>query len=91
MIHGQKFFLDALNDIPKEVQMQVDMSMSLSDRVANLMKAQGLSKRDFSKKLGISESKLTNILSGTHNFTLSMIAKLSNALGEKLIVVKNEM
>lgn len=38
MIHGQKFFLDALNNIPKDVQMQVDLSMSLSDRVANLMK-----------------------------------------------------
>lgn len=88
MIHGQKFFLDALNDIPKDVQMQVDMSMRLSDCVASLMKAQGLTQKEFSQKLGISESRLTNILSGTCNFTLSMIAKLSDALGEKLIVVK---
>ena len=68
--------------------MQVDLSMSLSDRVANLMKAQGLTKKDFSKKLGISEYKLTSILSATHDFTLSMISKLSDALGEKLIAVK---
>lgn len=88
MIQGRKFFLDALNDIPKDVQMQVDMSMSLSDRIANLMKAQGLTKKEFSKRMGISENKLTSILSGTHDFTLSLIAKLSDALGEKLIAVK---
>lgn len=88
MIRGKKFFLDALCDIPKDVQMQVDMSMSLSDRIASLMKAQGLSKKELSKKAGISESKLTSILSGTHNFTLSLIARLSDALGEKLIVIK---
>ena len=88
MIHGQKYFLDALNDIPKDVQMQVDLSMRLSDRIANLMKAQGLNKRDFSKKLGITESKLSALLSGTHNFSLSTIAKLSDALGEKLITVQ---
>lgn len=88
MIQGQKFFLDALSNIPKDVQMQVDLSMSLSDRIANLMKAQGLSKKEFSKKLGISENKLTSILSGTHDFTLSLISKLSDALGEKLIAVK---
>lgn len=88
MIQGQKFFLDALSSIPKDVQMQVDMSMSLSDHIANLMKAQGLTKKEFSKKLGISENKLTSILSGTHDFTLSMISKLSDALNEKLIIVK---
>ena len=64
------------------------MSMSLSDRIANLMKAQGLTKKEFSNKLGISEDKLTSILSGTHNFTLSLIAKLSDALGEKLIAIE---
>lgn len=88
MIRGQKFFLDALDNIPKDVQMQVDLSMSLSDRIASLMRAQGLSKKEFSKKLGISEKKLTSILSGTHDFTLSLIAKLSEALGENLIVVE---
>lgn len=88
MMQGQKFFLDALSDIPKDVQMQVDMSMSLSDRIASLMKAQGLSKKELSKKAGISENKLTSVLSGTHDFTLSLIARLSDALGEKLIMVK---
>lgn len=88
MIQGQKFFLDALSNIPKDVEMQVEMSMSLSDRVANFMKAQGLTKKEFSKQLGISENKLTSILSGTHDFTLSMISKLSDVLGEKLITVK---
>ncbi len=75
-------------NIPNDIQMQVDMSMGLSDRIASLMQAQGLSKREFSRKLGISENKLASILSGTHDFTLSMIAKLSDALGERLIAVK---
>lgn len=85
MITGAKFFTDAMKGMPPDVQKQVDMSMAISDGIARILSRRGLSQKDLAKMMGKSETEVSRWLAGTHNFTLSTIAKISTALGEDLI------
>ncbi len=85
MITGAKFFTDAVNNIPPEIQKQVDMSMAISDAIAQVLSERGLSQKDFAKLMGKTETEVSRWLAGRHNFTLSTIAKISVALGVDLV------
>lgn len=84
---GQKFFMDALERIPDDVRKQVNLSMSISDRIAGILKDKGMTQRDFAKGIGRSEAEVSRWLGGTHNFTMSTIAKISAYLGEDIVTV----
>lgn len=85
MITGAKFFTDAMKSMPPDIQKQVDMSMAISDGIARILSRRGLSQKDLARMMGKSETEVSRWLAGTHNFTLSTIAKISTALGEDLI------
>lgn len=87
MITGQSYFVDALKDIPADTKKQVDFSWSISDRIAGLLSENGMSQKDLAKRMHKTEAEVSRWLSGTHNFTLSTIAKISTVLGEDLIKV----
>ncbi len=86
-MNGQKFFMDALARIPKEVDRQVSWSMLISDRLADILCRRGMSQKDFARGMGRSEAEVSRWLGGTHNFTLATLAKISQYLGEDLIRV----
>lgn len=85
---AQKFFVDAVNAIPPEIQKQVDYSMGISDSIAHALASQNMSQKDFAKKIGRSEAEVSRWLSGRHNFTLSSLARISTALGKDVIRVQ---
>lgn len=89
MITGAKFFTDAISNIPPEIQKQVDMSMALSDAIAQVLSKRKLSQKDFAKMMGKTETEVSRWLAGRHNFTLSTIAKISVALGVDLVKIMN--
>ena len=74
--------------IPKEVNMEVDMEMAISDRIYNLMTAKGLSKAEFARAVGKRPCEITKWLSGQHNFTIRTLAMLSIFFGESLVVIE---
>ena len=80
-------FQSALNTIPEEVVIQVNLSFEIADKIAEILKRQNMSQREFAKKIKRSEAEVSRWLSGTHNFTLSTIAKISAVLGEKILKV----
>ena len=82
---GQKFFLDALAKIPTDIDKQVGWSMRVSDKIADVLHESGMSQKDFAKSMGRSEAEVSRWLSGTHNFTLSTLAKISACLGVDII------
>lgn len=89
MITGAKFFTDSISNIPPEIQKQVDMSMALSDAIAQVLSKRKLSQKDFAKMMGKTETEVSRWLAGRHNFTLSTIAKISVALGVDLVKIMN--
>lgn len=87
MITGEKYFIDALNAVPADIKMMVDMSMDISEKIANTLKEKGLTQKDFAKMMGKDNAEITRWLSGTHNFTLRTLSKISTALDIDLISV----
>lgn len=87
MMTGAKFFTDAIQSIPPEIQKQVDLSMAISDAIANSLSKRGLSQKDFAKMMGKTETEVSRWLAGRHNFTIATLAKISTVLKENLIQV----
>ena len=82
---ARKFFMEAINRIPNDIERQVNLSMSVSDMIANILKGRGMTQKEFAKGMGRSEAEVSRWLGGTHNFTLSTIAKISAYFGEDII------
>lgn len=73
------------SQISPEVKKQLEISVSLANRVYDILEARGMSQKDLAKLLGKTETEVSRWLSGTHNLTIATIAKISVALGEDLI------
>ena len=78
---------EILGNIPKDVQMKIDYSIEISDRIDSLMHERGLSKKQFADALGKRPSEVTKWLSGQHNFTLSTLSMISAFFGKPIISV----
>lgn len=85
---AQKFFIEAVNAIPPEIQKKVDYSMHISDNIAHILSQKKMSQKEFAKKMGKSEAEISRWLSGRHNFTLASLAKISTALGKDIIKIQ---
>ena len=80
-------FLACLNEVPKEVGIEVDLSFDIASRIDALLAEKGLSQKEFAEMLGKRESEVSKWLKGTHNFTLRTLSKISAVLGSPIIQV----
>lgn len=84
---GNELFRECLSDVPNDVKIEVDLSFAIADKIDALLKNKGLSQKDFAKEMGKSEAEVCRWLSGTHNFTLRTVAKISAALDYNILSV----
>ena len=63
------------------------LSDSIAERMEQIMKNKGISKKQLSELTRRRPSEDTKWLSGSHNFTCKTIALISMALGEELVSV----
>lgn len=82
-----KTFREELAKVPQEISMQIDWSFDIADKIDAKLKEQGMSQREFAQKMGKRETEVSRWLSGTHNFTLSTLAKISSVLGCRIISI----
>lgn len=82
-----RMFREELARIPAEMKKQVDMSWAIADKIDSLLKARGLSQKEFAHLMGKTEPEVSRWVGGTHNFTLRTLAKISTVLGEDVIKV----
>ena len=73
--------------IPPQIHKEVEMQIAVSNRIYDLMTAQGLSKAEFARAIGKRPCEVTKWLSGQHNFTLKTIALISSFFGVPLIQI----
>ena len=74
-------------EIPVEERESARLSFAISDRIYDLMRERGLSKKQFADALGKRPCEVTKWLSGQHNFTISTLAMLSAFFGKSIISV----
>ena len=78
---------DIIQKLDKESSPNFDKvaaKMRTAARIADAMKAAGLSKSQFARKMGKSPSEITKCLSGTHNFTIDSLQEISAVLGVEI-------
>ena len=71
--------------ISPDVKKQLEISVSLANRIYDILEAKDMNQKDLAKLLGKTETEVSRWLSGTHNLTIATIAKISVALGEDII------
>ena len=65
----------------------MNWSAGIIDKIDHILKRDGITQRELAKRIGCNETQITRWTRGFPNFTLSSLAKLSEALGEPLINV----
>lgn len=77
------------DDITATIDPQTDRYhrylMDLAVSIQEELKRKGMKQRDLARQLGMKDSQLSRILSGTGNPTLQTIARLASALGTELL------
>ena len=71
--------------ISPDVKKQLEISVSIANRVYGILEKKGMTQKDLAKLLGKTETEVSRWLSGTHNLTIATIAKISVALGEDIL------
>lgn len=87
MNNATALFRETLASIPQDVEKQVDWSFAIADKIAARLKELGLSQKDFALMVGKTQAEVSRWLSGTHNFTIRTLAKISTVLGQDFIRV----
>ena len=82
-----QLFHQVLDETPESIKMEIDLSFAVADRIDALLKRRGMTQKELARLTHTSEAAVCKWLSGTHNFTLSTIGKISTALGAPIINV----
>ncbi len=80
-------FRESLAQIPNDVRIEVDLSFAIADKIDAILRTKGMTQKEFARKMGKTEAEVSRWVGGTHNFTLRTIAKISDALGERILTV----
>ena len=80
-------FHSQLEKVSPAVRREMDWSREIVDKIEGILKRDNISQRELAERIGCNETQITRWTRGFPNFTLSSLAKLSEALGEPLIEV----
>jgi len=64
-----------------------DYIIYITENISRIMSKKNISKSELARRLGTSQAYVTKILNGNPNMTILTIAKLTIALGEKIIEI----
>jgi transcriptional regulator with XRE-family HTH domain len=67
--------------------LDLDLSFAIADKIDAIIKKKGMTQKEFAKKMNKTEVEVSRWLSGTHNFTLKTIAKITAVLGESIVII----
>lgn len=74
--------------LSKEEQDQIDDSFALADRIAYLLKKHEITQLQLAEKLDKRELEVIKWLSGSYNFTPSILNDISFAIGDPIIDIQ---
>ena len=63
---------------------RADLQVEIALQVERAMKQQKISRKKLAERMGVSKGRITQILSGTSNLTLRLVADVFTALGMRL-------
>lgn len=87
MKDAKDWYKKIVASVPAEIKEETNLSFKVSDRIYELMKEKGLTKKQFADALGKRPCEVTKWLSGQHNFTLSTLGMLSAFFGKPIVTI----
>lgn len=73
--------------ITPEMKKQMELSVSIANRIYEILEEKEMSQKDLAHALGKTETEVSRWLSGTHNMTTATISKISVALGQDIVQI----
>jgi|WetSurMetagenome_2_1015567.scaffolds.fasta_scaffold14851_2 transcriptional regulator with XRE-family HTH domain len=80
-------FEERRKSIPKEIDIFVNRSFDIVDRIHEILRTKNLDQKDLSVLLDKRESEISKWMTGTHNFTLRTLSRIEDVLGSPIIKV----
>lgn len=80
-------FHEQLEKVSPAVRREMEWSSAITDRIDSILKEKGITQKELASIIGCNETQITRWTRGFPNFTLSSLAKLSEALEYPLITV----
>lgn len=80
-----------LDKIPPVTKRFYRLSGDAVDQIYTYLDEKGWDQKTLAEKLNKSESEISKLLSGKHNFTLETLAKIEDALQEDIFIVPNHI
>ena len=80
-------FQQEIAKVPIDLRLELDLSFAIADKIYAILKKKGMTQKEFAKKMNKTEAEVSRWLSGTHNFTLKTIAKITAVLGESIVTI----
>ena len=74
-----------INSAPKYLMHFVKRSTEITHQIRVIMDKKGIRPTDLAKLLGKSDSEISKLLSGTHNFTLKTLSQIETVLDTNVI------
>ncbi len=81
-------FEECLANVPAEVFAEVNLTIDIANRIADILHEKKMTQREFASLMGKRESEVSRWLTGSHGFTTKTLAKMASVLGEDIIEVK---
>ena len=82
-----EMFQQEIAKVPTDLRLELDLSFSIADKIDKILQRKGMTQKEFAKRMNKTEAEVSRWLSGTHNFTLKTLAKITSVLEEKIIVI----
>ncbi len=83
-----KQFQEQFEKVSPAIKLEMEWSCAIVDKIDAILKRRGMSQRELAAIIGCNETQIKRWTRGFPNYTLASLAKLSEALGEPLIVVQ---
>lgn len=80
MNKAAQLFHQIIDETLESLKTEIDLSFAVADRIAALLKRNGMTQKELARLTQTSEAAVCKWLSGTHNFTFSTIGKISAAI-----------
>lgn len=76
-----------LASVPAHVQTEVELSFAIANRLDQLIKQHGMTKKEFAEAMGCRPSEVSKWLSGQQNFTIRTLSRIATFFNEPLMTV----
>ena len=86
----KKIISQAFENINPENEKFISKNLDITEQIYAILEKNEWTQKDLAAKLGKTDSEVSKLLSGFHNFTLRSLAKLEVALGEDIVITPKE-